>query len=202
MGSLKTLKFQHCLTEAQWDLTWDTDKAEFMRKQHPHAQFEYFEKSGHCIFCDEQEKFFMLLKNFLESSSKMHISYKPGNRLAWPKSLPPFMQLLAVKGGPYADYYQQALNENVKDPWFWAHVAEEYINAKKEYAKCLTSLQKIEDDMRVKALKTGVNWGIVLQRGRAICSTCWVIASKPYRNIKRLYKLVVINEIIFSLLIL
>jgi pimeloyl-ACP methyl ester carboxylesterase len=59
--------------------------AEVMRKNHPHAQAEVFEKSGHMIFADEPEKFFSVLRNFLEQSSKLHIAYKPGNRLAWPK---------------------------------------------------------------------------------------------------------------------
>ena len=57
-GKFDDFEIPTLLVEAKWDLTWDTDKAEFMRKNHPHAQFEYFEKSGHCIFGDEPEKFF------------------------------------------------------------------------------------------------------------------------------------------------
>jgi len=59
-----------------------------MCKNHPHAQCAYFEKSGHAPFADEPEKFFALLKCFLQKSDKAHIVYKPGNRLIWPsKSL-------------------------------------------------------------------------------------------------------------------
>lgn len=75
------------LCEAKWDLSWDTDKAELIRKNHPKAQFEYFTKSGHAIFADEPEKFFSILKDFLEKSSKTKIAYKPGNRLTWPEQI-------------------------------------------------------------------------------------------------------------------
>ncbi len=45
---------------------------------------KYFKKSGHCIFADEPENFFSLLKDFLERVSEVQIAYKPDNRLHWP----------------------------------------------------------------------------------------------------------------------
>ncbi len=70
--------------EGKWDLTWDTDKAELMRRYHPHSQVEIFKKSGHRIFGDEPEKFFDILQTFLEKAVKTQIEYRPGNRLTWP----------------------------------------------------------------------------------------------------------------------
>ncbi len=51
--------------EGKWDLTWDVDKSEFMRKNHPNAQYEYFENSGHCLFSDEPVKFVSILRSFI-----------------------------------------------------------------------------------------------------------------------------------------
>ncbi len=57
------------IIEAKWDLLWwNPNRAGLMRKNHPHAQVEIFEKSGHKMFADEPEKFFALLKGFLGES--------------------------------------------------------------------------------------------------------------------------------------
>lgn len=64
-GKFDDFRVPTLLMEAKWDLTWDTDKVDFIRKNHPHAQFAYFEKSGHCIFADEPRKFFRVLREFL-----------------------------------------------------------------------------------------------------------------------------------------
>ncbi len=67
-------KFDDCqiptlILEAKWDLLWqDPDRGEDMRKNHPHAQFEMLEKSGHTMFADEPEKFFSLVRIFLRQS--------------------------------------------------------------------------------------------------------------------------------------
>lgn len=147
-GKFDDFEIPTLLLEGKWDLTWDTDKAEFMRKNHPHAQFEYFEKSGHCIFADEPEKFFALLKNFIEKASKSQIMYKPGNRLTWPTPPHPLLRQIAASGGSYLDYYDQALKENIQDANFWGNVAYELIKAKTEYAKCLAALQRVENIIR------------------------------------------------------
>jgi Predicted hydrolases or acyltransferases (alpha/beta hydrolase superfamily) len=87
-GKFDDFEIPTLIMEAKWDLLWwNPDRAEVMRKNHPHAQVKIFKKSGHMIFFDEPEKFFPLLKDFLEKSSKMQIVYKPGNRLVWPKPL-------------------------------------------------------------------------------------------------------------------
>jgi len=84
--------------EATWDLTWDAAKTTFMRKNHPHAQVEVFEKSGHCIFGDEPERFFSLLKIFLDIAAKTPISKLPVHTLVWPDP-PSDMQCAVIIAG-------------------------------------------------------------------------------------------------------
>lgn len=66
-------KFENCMiptliVEGKYDFLWgDMDRVAIMRKNHPHAQIEVFEKSGHMIFADEPEKFFGVLKDFLKN---------------------------------------------------------------------------------------------------------------------------------------
>lgn len=70
-GKFDDFKIPTLIIEAKWDLLWgNPDKAEIMRKNHPHAMVEIFEKSGHTVFADEPEKFFALIRNFLEKSSR------------------------------------------------------------------------------------------------------------------------------------
>lgn len=83
-GMFDDFEIPTLIFEGKWDLTWDTDKAEFMRRNHPHSQVEIFKKSGHRIFGDEPEKFFDILQTFLEKAVKTQIEYRPGNRLTWP----------------------------------------------------------------------------------------------------------------------
>jgi proline iminopeptidase len=66
-GKFDDFEIPTLIIEGKWDLLWwNPDRAEVMRKNHPHAQVEIFEKSGHTIFADEPEKFFGLLRAFLE----------------------------------------------------------------------------------------------------------------------------------------
>lgn len=55
------------LCEGKWDLTWKEDKAELFKKNHPNAKLVLFEKSGHSIYRDEPELFFLRLKKFVTS---------------------------------------------------------------------------------------------------------------------------------------
>ena len=120
------------LAEAKWDLTWDTDKAEFMRKAHPNAQFELFEKSGHAIFADEPDKFFAIVRKFLEKTVHTKIVYKPGHRITLPE--PPTgleLKLAAIlslsnqeeKEKKLLAVYQQAVKENIADASAWKELA-------------------------------------------------------------------------------
>ena len=86
-GKFDNFEIPTLILEAKWELAWwNPDRIEDMRKNHPQAQIELFEKSGHMIFVDEPERFFTLLKTFLEKANKAHITYRPGNRLVWPET--------------------------------------------------------------------------------------------------------------------
>ncbi len=54
------------LCEGEWDLTWKADKKDVMRKYLPNAQYVLFEHSGHNIFSDEPELFFLTLEKFFK----------------------------------------------------------------------------------------------------------------------------------------
>ncbi|KKQ32272.1 MAG: Proline-specific peptidase [candidate division TM6 bacterium GW2011_GWF2_37_49] len=67
------------ILEGKLDVLWgDMDRVAIMRKQHPRAQLEIFEKSGHMIFVDEPEKFFPLLKSFLKKISPSQNNLQTG----------------------------------------------------------------------------------------------------------------------------
>lgn len=85
-GKFDNFEIPTLIVEAKWELLWwDPNRIEVIRKNHPHAKLEIFEKSGHMIFVDETEKFFLLLRDFLKKAIATKIIYKPGNRLTWPK---------------------------------------------------------------------------------------------------------------------
>ncbi len=141
------------ICEGRWDLTWNTDKVDFMRKNHPRAQVEYFKSSGHQIFADEPEKFFKLLKDFLEKSNKIQIVYKPGNRLIWPQ--PPselvcaMLMTLALpndekKLDKVVEIYQQAITKNNQDPELWEQFFFAFFRKKGYAEKALEALQRYE----------------------------------------------------------
>nr|WP_319512047.1 alpha/beta hydrolase [uncultured Draconibacterium sp.] len=54
------------LCEGKWDLTWQDNKKDLMRKYLPNAQYVLFKHSGHNIFSDEPELFFSVLKRFVK----------------------------------------------------------------------------------------------------------------------------------------
>ncbi len=64
-------KFRDCkiptlIVEGKWDFLWgNADRVSIMRRNHPNAQIEVFEKSGHTIYSDEPDKFFDVLSSFL-----------------------------------------------------------------------------------------------------------------------------------------
>ena len=86
-GKFDDFKIPTLIIEAKWDLLWwNPDRAEVMRKNHPNAQVEIFQKSGHIIFADEPEKFFSLLRKFLTKASKTKIKNNFCESVEWPKS--------------------------------------------------------------------------------------------------------------------
>ncbi len=89
------------ILEGKWDMTWNTDKPERFRKNHPNARLITFEASGHSPFEDEPEVFFPVLKEFLTALPQM-----PNEKIdAWKNALAKWREdkkdpLLAGKMGP------------------------------------------------------------------------------------------------------
>ena len=152
-GKFDNFEIPTLIAEATWDLTWDTGKAKRMQKHHPHAQVELFEKSGHKIFADEPEKFFILLKDFLKKSRKAQIVYKPGNRIKWPEPASEFKCKMSIassiankeKSESFVlDYYQQAVAENVTNYEVWEDLWQYFLCSKKYHEECLYALNQYE----------------------------------------------------------
>lgn len=85
-GKFDDFEIPTLLIEGKWDLTWDTDKFDYMQKLLPLAQFELFENSSHCIFAEETKKFFNIIRTFLENLPQKPIEQKKIT-LKWPEPL-------------------------------------------------------------------------------------------------------------------
>jgi proline iminopeptidase len=69
-GAFESCPIPTLILEAKWDLTWNADKPEKIHKNHPRSKLIIFEKSGHSPFKDEPERFFKVLREFVEQLSK------------------------------------------------------------------------------------------------------------------------------------
>jgi len=70
-GKFNDFEIPTLIVEGKWDVLWgDMDRVSIMHKNHPRAQIEIFEKSGHNVFADEPEKFFSILRSFLKKLKK------------------------------------------------------------------------------------------------------------------------------------
>jgi proline iminopeptidase len=159
-GKFDDFEIPTLIIEAKWDLQWwNPNRAEVMRRNHPHAQVEVFEKSGHRIFADEPEKFFALLKKFVEKSSKIHIVYKPGNRLTWPKPLAEWLML-----------YQQAIAHNSEDVELWQQLLWAFYWDERHTEKALEALWRYEMLAKTQAPKELQKYGhcIKVWRGQLL----------------------------------
>ena len=154
-GKFNDFELPTLIMEAKWDLTCDIiEKMKFLRKNHPHAQFEFFEKSGHKIFNDEQDKFFSILQKFLKESSKSQKITKKGNRIQWPEKLSNTTRKLILLSlqedneqyfeSSLLEIYQEAIEQNTLDQDIWLGLSAYFINLKKHSEKCLIALQKYE----------------------------------------------------------
>jgi len=158
-GKFNDFEVPTLITEAKWDLTWGADKAKLIHKNHPHAQFEYFKKSGHCVFADEPEKFFPLLKKFLAKANNTRITYKSGNRLQWPQPVPEIIRKLFTidesiskkeQAKKILGVYIQAVNEDIKDARTWNTLGNYFLGIKKHPKECLDALQKYETFIKIQ----------------------------------------------------
>jgi proline iminopeptidase len=55
------------ILEGKWDLTWGKKKPEVLKKNHPNAKMVIFENAGHGIYDEDPDKFFTVLKDFIQN---------------------------------------------------------------------------------------------------------------------------------------
>jgi proline iminopeptidase len=53
------------IMEGQWDLTWNNDKPDVLKKNHPGAKLERFENAGHNIYGEDSDGFFSVIQDFI-----------------------------------------------------------------------------------------------------------------------------------------
>ena len=70
-GAFENCPISTILIEGKWDLSASLDKPAIFQKNHPLSQLSMFENSGHCPFTDEPERFFQVLRHFLENLSEI-----------------------------------------------------------------------------------------------------------------------------------
>ncbi|MFC1843072.1 alpha/beta fold hydrolase [Candidatus Dependentiae bacterium] len=171
-GKFDDFEIPTLITEAKWDLMWwNPDRAEIMRKNHPHARLEMFEKSGHAIFADEPKKFFDLAKMFVKQSSKKKIAIKPGNRLEWPEPMSDLgfkLKMAALledktkKDNIFLDVYEQALRENITDSSVWNNLSYHFI-CKKDAEKALLALERLESSLEKEGPNAWRRWNYLVK---------------------------------------
>ena len=71
------------IIEAKWDMSWNTDKPEQLRQNHPNAKMVMLQESGHSPFADESERFFKTLEGFLTNLRQV----PPLQLAAWHRGL-------------------------------------------------------------------------------------------------------------------
>ena len=55
------------ILEGKWDLTWGKEKPGILEKNHPNAKIVIFENAGHGIYDEAADKFFTVLKDFIQN---------------------------------------------------------------------------------------------------------------------------------------
>jgi len=70
-GAFKNNPIPTLILEGKWDLTWNRKKPKLLKQNHPNAKMIIFEKAGHGIYSECPDKFFSILKDFIENLPKI-----------------------------------------------------------------------------------------------------------------------------------
>ena len=70
-GSFNKCPLPILIMEGKWDLTWSADKPKKLHACFPGSKLVVFERSSHLPFADEPEKFFAVLKDFVDGLSEL-----------------------------------------------------------------------------------------------------------------------------------
>ncbi|MGB3861058.1 MAG: alpha/beta hydrolase, partial [Candidatus Aminicenantaceae bacterium] len=66
-GAFESNPIPTLILEGKYDLTWGEIKPEVLQKNHPNAKMVMFANAGHGIYDEEPEKFFSVLKDFINN---------------------------------------------------------------------------------------------------------------------------------------
>jgi len=125
------------IIEGKWDMSWNTDKPEQIRKNHPNAKLVMLEESGHSPFADEPERYFKTLEGFLRNLREV----PPLQRAAWHRGLaerePSPRQLVSSLGWgqrsnrEIASKYDEAWLSRINDAGTWLKIGFALYDAKR-----------------------------------------------------------------------
>jgi len=138
------------IVEAKWDMSWNTDKPEQLRKNHPQAKFIMLEESGHSPFEDEPEAYFATLKNFMSNPSPVAAD----KCRKWKDSLPrkeegPANLVNKLGWGrrsnrEIASKYDKAWLNKIDDAGTWLKIGFALYDAKR-YDDALSAFEKMQE---------------------------------------------------------
>ncbi len=66
-GAFERSPIPTLILEGKWDLTWNEDKPQILKDNHPGAEMVVFENGGHGIYDEEPDRFFDVLKGFIQN---------------------------------------------------------------------------------------------------------------------------------------
>jgi proline iminopeptidase len=124
------------IIEGKYDIIWEANKPELLKKYHPNATLKVFEKSGHDLYSDETEKFVEVIEDWggsLETPKQEEIdNWKLitkdllGEQLTFIESSKSFIKMIKEKGTKSAKkFYYDFKIENPQSNLFF----EESLNA-------------------------------------------------------------------------
>ena len=133
------------LIESRWDLTWNTDKPQAFKENHPHGRLVLFEHSGHSPFDDEPDRFFSLLAEFLAQAEECRpLSRAPAGKILWPSPLVWEIESLRPEGSGDRALELLAVAEReslaVSQRWVWLGCC---LFGDKHYAEALTAFERV-----------------------------------------------------------
>ena len=119
-GAFEDCPMPTLIIEADWDLTWNTDKPQKMQENHPGSEMVVFQSSGHSPFADDPEKFFNLLEEFVTT-------------------LPEISQKDVLKWKGYLGRWEE---EKKKDPILFSPVGEEEKKAIEDFDRVREEIKR------------------------------------------------------------
>ena len=172
------------IIEGKWDLTWNTDKPEKLRRNHPGAKLYIIQMAGHCPFEDDPEGFFQILRQRHARVS----GTSPAELAAWKQHLAQWKSrkrespLALVRASGWgressrniAEKYSDKWLDELKDPGallrlgFALYDVERYAQARAAFAKLAGAVQNDSNYLAVALIWQGHMLDLLGKRQQAI----------------------------------